>query len=343
MAKKSAAQAANATQLQINARKDPVPIEKNSEILFLYDAEKCNPNGDPDNENKPRMDVISKTNIVTDVRMKRYIRDYLEEYKKMNIFITKPEGLVLSAGDRIKAWIWRKLNPTDTIDKEKVRSIKIEDYNIPDNGIIEEFVDVRLFGATIPIKASVQGGSGSSETHIGPVQLNWGKSLNNVTLMETSGITSHFASDQGEQGTMGTDYRVYYSFIGFHGIISAKRAIEVKLTNDDVKILDEAFIKSIPLNATRSKIGQAPRLYMRIEYTSADYYIGDLRKFVKLTNIDNLRSIQDVELDVTPLVEKLKAENNKITAIYLWKDPMIKLKGNIEDPAYRNKIINITV
>ena len=51
----------------------------NSEILFLYDAKLTNPNGDPDEENRPRMDYERGTNLVSDLRLKRYIRDYLAD------------------------------------------------------------------------------------------------------------------------------------------------------------------------------------------------------------------------------------------------------------------------
>src|SRR5882757_6468507 len=54
------------------------PIQNNADFLFLYDATLCNPNGDPDQENKPRMDYDTKTNLVTDTRLKRSVRDYLK-------------------------------------------------------------------------------------------------------------------------------------------------------------------------------------------------------------------------------------------------------------------------
>ena len=63
-------------------------IKNNSEILFLFDAKITNPNGDMDNENKPRMDLETDTNLVSDVRLKRYIRDYLENFKGEDLFIT---------------------------------------------------------------------------------------------------------------------------------------------------------------------------------------------------------------------------------------------------------------
>ena len=60
---------------------------KRSEILFLYDIADANPNGDPLDSNKPRMDEEAEINLVTDVRLKRTIRDYLKDYKNEEIFI----------------------------------------------------------------------------------------------------------------------------------------------------------------------------------------------------------------------------------------------------------------
>ncbi len=74
---------------------------KNSEILLIYDAKLCNPNGDPDNENKPRVDYSTYKNLVSDVRLKRYIRDYLEA-KGFEIFVTKIDGASVSADKRLK-------------------------------------------------------------------------------------------------------------------------------------------------------------------------------------------------------------------------------------------------
>ena len=83
-------------------------VEKNSEILFLYDAKLCNPNGDPDDENRPRMDYDQERCLVSDVRLKRYLRDYLEEMGH-TIYVTKSAGVV-QAGNRLM----------DVLDKEKV-------------------------------------------------------------------------------------------------------------------------------------------------------------------------------------------------------------------------------
>ena len=63
----------------------------NSQILYLYDAKLCNPNGDPDEENRPRMDYERELNLVSDLRLKRYIRDYLLD-KDHPLYVQKVDG-----------------------------------------------------------------------------------------------------------------------------------------------------------------------------------------------------------------------------------------------------------
>jgi len=62
-------------------------VEDRSELLFIYDLRDGNPNGDPLDENKPRIDEETGVNIVTDVRLKRTIRDYLHDFKGKEIFV----------------------------------------------------------------------------------------------------------------------------------------------------------------------------------------------------------------------------------------------------------------
>lgn len=67
--------------------------DSNSEILIIYEVKMANPNGDPDDENRPRMDPKTKTNIVTDVRLKRFFRDYvIERYGEMKVWVSKVDG-----------------------------------------------------------------------------------------------------------------------------------------------------------------------------------------------------------------------------------------------------------
>ena len=77
-------------------------IKNRSEILFLYDVTDANPNGDPIEENRPRIDEETGVNIVTDVRLKRTIRDYLRDFKGQNIFI-QAEKVIEEGTELIKA------------------------------------------------------------------------------------------------------------------------------------------------------------------------------------------------------------------------------------------------
>jgi len=307
----------------------------NSEILFIYDAVLCNPNGDIDEENRPRMDYETSRNLVSDVRLKRYIRDYLLG-KGYEIFVAELEGKTLKAGQRIEE-LCRKhglLSGQETLDKaikDERRKRAIQEK------ILEEMFDVRVFGAVIPIEAeqrSRREEGGAQITFTGPVQFNWGYSLNPVTINPSASITSVFAARTRQEGaeqygTIGKDWRVLYSLIAFHGIVSARRGELTNLRDEDILILDNALLNCIPVEATtRSKIGQTPRLLLRVEYKDDETFLGDFRPLVKVKSeieLEKIRSIEDYSLEVTPLT-KLFAENKeKIAKLYVWQHQLLRL------------------
>lgn len=275
----------------------------NSEMLYLYDAKLTNPNGDPDEENRPRMDAERDINLVTDVRLKRYIRDYILSHGK-NIYVRQINDLAVTP---------------DTVTKTDNVTTKEE--------ALKEYSDVRMFGATMAIK-------GNTIVVTGPIQFNWGYSLNKVEIIE-AGITSHFKSNEkATQSTMGRDYRVKYSFLAFSGAISGKRAEKTNLTEDDVKLLDKAMVHAITEQFTRSKIGQTPRIYIRIEYNDNETYNGDLREYINLKEKNELRGIEEVDLDVTKLKKFFEENKNTISKIYYYADKNVKLstdKGIVND------------
>jgi len=297
-----------------------ITIANNHEILFVYDAKMCNPNGDPDNENKPRMDTDREINLVSDLRLKRYIRDYIEQYLKKPIFVCNIDG--------------RSVTSTEMLDHlaKKLNKKNISDLVKDENFLLDYLTDVRFFGATMTIKKGTKGEDekSGSKKFTGPVQFNWGYSLNKVNIMESSGITSHFTSESGKtQGAMGKDFRVDYSLIAFHGIVSAKRAEHTNLTEADITVLDESIINSIPLMATRTKIGQYPRLYLRIEYNSPEFLLGDLRKYISIEGDTKvpIRFVSDYALDVSNLKNLLVKNKDKIKSVQWWASPEFRIKG----------------
>ncbi|MCX7942668.1 MAG: type I-B CRISPR-associated protein Cas7/Csh2 [Dictyoglomaceae bacterium] len=312
---------------------------KNSEILFLYDAKLTNPNGDPDDENKPRMDYEKEINLVSDVRLKRYVRDYLESIG-YEIFVAKVDGETVDATERLKR-LFQKEGKNVNLNKMTKEDIDF---------LLSKLIDVRLFGATMPIKAGEEG-KGASSTFTGPIQFTWGYSLNRVELVTSSSITSTFAGrdegGKGQYGTFGKDWRLYYSLIAFYGIISGYRAKYTNLSVEDVKLLDKALIEAIPqMTSTRSKIGQKPRLLLRIEYEKP-YFMGDLRNKILLSKEDGLRDIQDFELDLSLLEDILIQNSERIERIYVYEDEELKIKrGRFSEQLkekFKERIIELSV
>jgi len=277
----------------------------NSEILFLFDAKRANPNGDMDRENKPRMDIDTDTNLVSDVRLKRYLRDYWKKVKGKDIFISEEAE---KAENRVQQILDRKPSKKKPVSDEDL--LKIADT----------CCDVKFFGAVL--------GTPGGNSHLtGPVQFNWGYSLNRVELQDTKTITSSFSSGEG----VGKDYRVKYSFIAFSGGISGLTAQDTNLTADDIKLLDEAMIKAIPLNRTRSKIGQTPRFYLRVELKDNQSYLNDLREYInldyKVAEIE-VREINQCEVDIDELITYLNDNKDKINIVHYWIDGKVEFKNS---------------
>lgn len=108
-------------------------ITKRREYLFIYDVTNANPNGDPNDENKPRIDEETGKNIVTDVRLKRTVRDYLYDVKGLEIFV-------------------REIKNQD--GKTQTSKERAKDFESDPDRILKECIDVRLFGGTIPLESS---------------------------------------------------------------------------------------------------------------------------------------------------------------------------------------------
>lgn len=270
-----------------------------SELIFLYDIKDNNPNGDPLDSNKPRIDEETGTNLVTDVRLKRTIRDYLYEYKGKEIFVREirnDKGKVQDGKTRAKDF---------GDSKEKVI-----------DSVINDCIDVRLFGATIPLEF---GQDKSSATFTGPVQFNMGRSLHRVSLKRIKG-TGAFASGEGKDNkTFREEYILPYSLIGFYGIINEHAAEETNLNEEDIKLMLEAMWNGTKNLISRSKVGQVPRLMIKINYVEGSFHIGDLLNSIKLetelTDEEAIRGLEDFTMNIDMLIEALNRYKSKIKDI----------------------------
>ncbi|MGQ9679045.1 MAG: type I-B CRISPR-associated protein Cas7/Csh2 [bacterium] len=274
-------------------------IKNRSEVLFLYDVTDANPNGDPNDENKPRIDEETGFNIVTDVRLKRTIRDYLLNYKEQKIFIKeerKEGGRVKSKDDHLKDY--KNKNP------------------------LFECIDLRLFGATTAVKEG-------RATYTGPVQFKYGRSLHKVDLTFIKGTTVMPSAESKMQGTFTERYILPYSLIAFYGVINENAAAvqEIPLTEEDIDFMMEAIWHGTKNLISGSKFGQMPRLLLQVIYTEGtNFYLGELDKKVKLISgkqDKEIRRITDCKIDITQLIFDFTAHQEKLTKIRYKTDDQV--------------------
>jgi CRISPR-associated protein Csh2 len=278
-------------------------IRNRSEILFLYDVKDANPNGDPVDENKPRIDEETGINIVTDVRLKRTIRDYLYEFKGQDVFVRQT---------------YTKEN------KLRTKEDRVKDFGQDEKNIIQSCIDIRLFGATTAIEKQTM-------TLTGPVQFKYGRSLHKVDLKYFKGTTVMPSREGAEQGTFWERYILPYSLIVFYGVVNenAARQQEIPLTESDLDLMFEAMWIGTKNLISGSKFGQMPRLLLQIKYKeNENFHIGELDKLVSLTtNLgeESIRDVVDFKIEISPLVNELKKYQDRIEMIRYKVDERLNL------------------
>ena len=284
---------------------------KRTELLFLYDVQNANPNGDPSDENKPRIDEETGYNIVTDVRLKRTVRDYLYNYEGYNNTGTKDIFIRQTFVDE---------DPLKGINDGKNRTLQ---YKNNKDAILSACIDVRLFGGVLPIEKS-------SITLTGPVQFKMGRSLHKVELQYIKGNGAFAAKAGAQQPTFREEYILPYSLIAFYGIINENAAQHTKLTSEDIEMLKKALWNGTKQLITRSKMEHNPRLLIMLEHKHSNCFIGELDKYVKLeTSLkgEQIRGTKDFKLDLSPLREVINSMGENRPAEFIQKDPGLELIG----------------
>ncbi len=283
-------------------------IKNRSELLFLYEIENANPNGDPLNENRPRFDAENSTVIVSDVRLKRTIRDYWFEYKGFN-------------GSNGKDIFVRETKYVDG-DKEYVSDGKRRAVAFSESRdkVLESCIDIRVFGGVLPLK-------NDSITLTGPTQFQMGCSLHKTEVVTEQGTGAFASGDKKSQATFRTEYKVPYALIGFNGVINEKSAQYSQMSDEDKELLKEGIWEGTKNLISRSKFGQTPVLLLIINYKDS-FYIGNLRQRLKLISDKNdlaIRGLADFQLDLSEVFAELKANKEKIESVEIKIDSRLKL------------------
>lgn len=217
------------------------------DFVLLFDVANGNPNGDPDAGNLPRLDPETNHGLVSDVSLKRKVRNYVEfaagDRPGSNIYVQ--EGAILNEKHR-KAY--EAVRPGDKNDKDKLNPKNDEETTKLRDFMCANFFDVRTFGAVMST------GVNCGQVR-GPVQMTFAQSIEPIVPQEIS-ITRMAATDAKEKAkreaggdndkrrdnrTMGRKHIVPYGLYRAHGFISAKLTERTGFSDDDLDLLMEAL------------------------------------------------------------------------------------------------------
>ena len=302
---------------------------KKSEILFLYETSYNIPNGDPFT-GEQRYDEETKKILVSDVRIKRFIRTYLEDIEGEHIYVSEKTGAGKTDSKGVLTYIAQneKWNPCQKTDIAE---------------IMKGLIDVRLFGGistltneeTKKIKVNKNECTNGHVQFTGPVQfaaLN--PSLNRVNLKMHQN-TSHFTSKGDKaQGAIATTTLVPYSVVQIHGWINPTVAKSTDLKEDDLQKMFKALWYGTGgegSSFSRSKVGQDSLLLLIIDYKENFDKLYGVDRTIKLVPNEGLkdeqiRSMDNYTLNFTKLKEL--AKNDKIEKIRFYTE-IDKIKNEL--------------
>lgn len=277
-------------------------IKNRYEFAIIFDVENGNPNGDPDAGNMPRVDPETGYGIVTDVCLKRKIRNYVEVVKEAEpgygIYIKS--GVPLQTSDK-KAFEYLG---TDESGVKKMKKDNPEiDGKIRDF-MCENFFDIRTFGAVMTtfVKASLNCGQVR-----GPVQLGFARSVDPIFPQEITitrcAITTE-ADAEKNTNTMGNKFVVPYGLYVAEGYVSANLARKVThFSEDDLQLLWNAILNMFDFDRAAARGKMAVRKLVIFKHDSElgnapAYKLFDTIKIKRKDNVKVARSFDDYEITI---------------------------------------------
>lgn len=284
-------------------------IKNRYEFVILFDVENGNPNGDPDAGNMPRIDPESGLGLVTDVCLKRKIRNYIETVKEdekgYKIYIK--EDVPLNRSDREAC---KSLGINDTDEKkvtENLKKLKKNDSKADEklrDYMCENFYDIRTFGAVMTtfVKASLNCGQVR-----GPVQLGFARSIDpiisqEVTITRVAITTEKDAENKNTE--MGRKSIVPYGLYRAEGYISANLARKVTgFSEEDLEILWDAIINMFEHDhsAARGKMAVRELIVFKHSKELGDcpaYRLFDAVEVTKNEDVEYPRKYQDYTVQI---------------------------------------------
>ena len=238
------------------------------EFVYLFDVTNGNPNGDPDAGNLPRLDPETNCGLVTDVALKRKIRNFvtLDKEGATGYAIYMQEKAILNRQHE-KAWeaVGLKQENKDgykKLPKDEAKAREITEW------MCSNFFDVRTFGAVMTT------GVNAGQVR-GPVQLAFATSVEPVLPLEISitrmAVTTEKEAEaqSGDNRTMGRKHIVPYGLYRAHGFVSAKLAERTGFSDEDLQLLWDALLSMFEHDRSAARGEMAARKLIVFEHESA--------------------------------------------------------------------------
>jgi CRISPR-associated protein Csd2 len=239
-------------------------VKKRYDFVYLFDCQDGNPNGDPDSDNTPRFDPETFQGLVSDVCLKRKIRDYVSLRQTVNgkaepgyeIFVMSGQALETS---QKRPYDHLKLKPR-TSDRTQIEQAR--------EWMCANFFDVRAFGA---VMSTTDFNCGQVR---GPVQLSFARSLDRVFSTEHAITRQAFTTvkefdSKGGSGTIGRKHTVAYGLYRAYGFINAPFAAKTGFHDGDLALLWKALANMFDMDRSAARGIMAPRGLFVFEHDSA--------------------------------------------------------------------------
>ena len=278
-------------------------IKNRYDFVILFDCENGNPNGDPDAGNLPRVDPETQMGLVTDVCLKRKIRNYIQATKEgeqgYEIYIS--DKSTLNASDQ-KALEYLGISDLKELKEVKKKDSKA-DSKIRDF-MCKNFFDIRTFGAVMT--TFVKGALNSGQV-TGPVQLAFAKSVDPIFPQEIAitrvAVTTE-ADAETKTNTMGRKAFIPYGLYRAEGFVSANLAQKVTgFSEEDLELLWEAIANMFELDHSASRGKMAVRELIVFKHDSVfgnapSHKLFDLVKVKKHEGVEFPRSYGDYSVTI---------------------------------------------
>jgi CRISPR-associated protein Csd2 len=257
-------------------------IKNRYEFVYLFDVENGNPNGDPDAGNMPRIDPETNHGLITDVCLKRKVRNYVQITKgdpkdidsRYRIYVQEKAVL-----NRFHEEAYTAIQKTpkateiaepkgDEQKKKKSRKGSADEVEEARKWMCEHFFDVRTFGAVM--------GLGTNCGQVtGPVQINFARSIEPITPLEVTitrmavATEEEARSQEGDNRTMGRKHIVPYGLYRAEGYISANFATKTVFSEEDLKLFWEALINMFDHDHSAARGKMNARTLIAFKHESA--------------------------------------------------------------------------